>query len=369
MKLMKRSTRENIFRIKVIILFVLLQPLLLLTACIAKSGIERAKPTPTSSSYTVATPRLEHPLPLATPFLIPSPITLPSLTPTPVVPTLKGNLWNQITRLEDSMPIAGSEGFVIPGDDEKAAFSEIVIALKHRDIVRAAEIAAANNYKLFQYTDRKDKDAQSYMLRESDPIIKGWGLYFFRIGTSSNVVIEAPHPLSDENTPQIAMQLYRALDARALLIAGAHRDANRDGSSDITHASQTVFQAIHETLVSSDTPVVLQIHGFSAGKHPGYPQVVLGHNLDVLMNSQTPPAEPQTSAEQELLNRLADSLIAEEVSVGICDGNSWQDLCGEKNVQAKTMHGSVFIHIELDEAMRGRKSKMLISAITRVLAK
>ena len=104
---------------------------------------------------------------------------------------------------------------------------------------------------------------------------KGWGLFLFRRETGSNVIVEAPHPLYDQQTPSVAMSVYSALDARALLIAGAHRDANGDGAADAAHNPETAFQAIHSALVSSGSPVVLQFHSFAASKHPGFPQVVL----------------------------------------------------------------------------------------------
>lgn len=83
-------------------------------------------------------------------------------------------------------------------------------------------------------------------------------------------VIEAPHPLTDEGTPTVALAIYRVLNTHALLVGGAHRDANQDGSADVAHNPQTIFQVFHATF--GENAIVLQIHGFAANKHPDYPQ-------------------------------------------------------------------------------------------------
>jgi hypothetical protein len=173
--------------------------------------------------------------------------------------------------------------------------------------------------------------------------------------------VEAPHPLADERSDLIALDIYRALDARALLIAGAHRYANKDGSSDVAHVSDSIFQSIHEALLQetpgvSGVPVVLQIHGFAAENHLGYPSVVLGYGRTA------------SQAEIPLYKEIVDALAARGINAGICDKDTWLDLCGTRNVQGSVTEGLIFIHIELDEMMRHRDSP-LIAVLTQVFAK
>jgi hypothetical protein len=92
----------------------------------------------------------------------------------------------------------------------------------------------------------------------------------------------------------------------------------------------------------------LQIHGFSAAKHPDYPQVILNSN------------QIASSAE---LNRLADAFSAAGLQVGICVADCWKDLCGRTNVQLSSMEQGVFIHMELADTVRN-KNKVLLNAIT-----
>jgi hypothetical protein len=188
-------------------------------------------------------------------------------------------------------------------------------------------------------------------LRELKPIQRGWGLYALRINPSNNIIIEAPHPLFDRGTPQIALAFYRALDAKALLVGGgAHRYANLGIAADVAHNPVTIFHTLHLVLTHSEHPLVLQVHGFSAAKHPHYPQIILNSNYG------SSPAE---------LNRLADAFAAEGLRVGICVGQQWKDLCGRTNVQLSSMKQGVFIHIELVDSLR-HKNKAWLNAITRL---
>jgi len=312
---------------------------LLLAGCDASSTDSRALSTPIASSRPQ-------------PGVPPSPTAASTAAPPRLVPRrLDGDLLNQIAQLEAEMPRANSQGFVVPTDAEKTAFAEIVEKLQADDIDRAVEQAAEAAYELIQYVDRDDAHAMSWLLRESKPIRKGWGLYAIRRNAAQDVIVEAPHPLADEGTPAIAARLYRALQARALLVAGAHRQANADGTADAAHEAQTIFEALHESLTKSDSTIVLQVHGFAADKHAGYPQVVLGRD------------EARVDG---VLEKLAGTLRRKGVRVGICDGHVWTELCGEKNLQSQRSGPAIFIHLELDESVRAEPD-VLIAALKEAL--
>lgn len=256
------------------------------------------------------------------------------------------------------MPLAESGRFVVPKQTEQAAFSKIVSNLGAGGLVDAAELAGEYRYALVRYIDLGDEGAASYLLREEMPISRGWGLYVFREKMANNIIVEAPHPLADKQSDLTALNVYRALNARALLIAGAHRDANREGVADVSHTPDSIFQSVHESLLEkkpalSDVPLVLQIHGFSSKKHPGYPKVVLGFGQKI------------TQSEILLSRTLVDALTARGIQAGICEGNSWQDLCGTKNIQGSSPEDVTFIHIELDETIRN-DDDILIAVLAQV---
>jgi hypothetical protein len=180
------------------------------------------------------------------PKMTPTPTVPPTLTPTasPTLETIKGSFRNQVSLLEENMPRAKSEGYVVPTNEEQADFGKLVSLIINNKLASTADLLTQNNYRLNYYVDRGDEYSVSYLLREEKPIQKGWGLYAFRVDSTSNIIIEAPHPLYDRRTPSIALDVYRALDARALLIAGAHRNANDDGSADVAHAPDSIFQSV-----------------------------------------------------------------------------------------------------------------------------
>jgi hypothetical protein len=272
---------------------------------------------------------------------------LPSPT-APALAGLTGDLANQVARLETNMPRARSEGFVVPTDREKQAFGALAAKLAAGQPGLAAE---RYGYQVIRYTDREERGAESLMLSEQSPVQRAWGLYMFRIDPASNVIVEAPHPVSDEAISVIATCAYRALRARALLIAGARRDTNTDGSADVAHHTQSVFQAVHQAMAASGDALVLQFHGFAARRHNGYPQVVL--------------ASPQAGGGR-VMERIASALRDEGLTVGVCNRDSRLKLCGQTNAQALASGGSIFIHLELDESIR-RDAGALIAALERAL--
>jgi hypothetical protein len=290
------------------------------------------------------------------------PTSFPNSTPTaaPILDTIRGSFRNQISILEKNMPRAKSEGYLPPTNQEQADFAEIISMLGTGDLAHAVDLASSNDYTLNYYVDRGDNYAVSYLLREQRPIQKGWGLYAFRLDSTSNIIIEAPHPLYDKRTPTVAMDIYRALDARALLIAGAHRNANRDKSADVAHAPESIFQSVHialsrEIQTTSGEVVILQIHGFHSSNHEGYPQVVFGLG------------EKPLPKEIAIAQKIKDALSEQGISSGLClgVGSELEDLCAKTNVQGSAMTEARFIHIELDENIR-RNDDALINALMQV---
>jgi hypothetical protein len=294
----------------------------------------------------------------------PPTISPPGITPTAssVLDTIKGSFRNQITILENNMPRAKSEGYLPPSYQQQLDFGDLVSMIMTNDLPHAVDLATQNHYKLNYYVDRSDNYAVSYLLREQRPIQNGWGLYAFRLNSKSNIIIEAPHPLYDKRTPTVALDIYQALDARALLIAGAQRNANRDGSADVAHATESIFQSVHlaaaqETQSLSGDVIILQIHGFHTSKHNGYPQVVFGLGEEPLPK------------ELAIAEKIKKALSEQGIRSGICAGaeSSLQELCAKTNVQGSMTHEGAFIHIELDEKLR-KNDGAFIAALAEVFS-
>jgi hypothetical protein len=253
------------------------------------------------------------------------------------------------------MPRINTERYRIPSQSDLAAFAALVFDLQDRDLAAADKLVLQFHYSLTHFEDLGDGGDTSFLLQEVKPIEKGWGLYAFRLAPINNIIVEAPHPLADQTTDHVALDIYRTLKARALLVAGAHRQANRDGSADVAHAPESIFESVHEGLLRQyrttvGQPIVLQVHGFAGRKHAGYPAVVLGIGRR--------PSATQAA----LANRLISGLTSRGVLAAACTDELYEDICGTNNVQAASAGDGTFIHIELDESIRN-SDQTLLSAL------
>jgi hypothetical protein len=264
-----------------------------------------------------------------------------------------------IQQLEKTMPGSFTERYRIPSQADDGSFQEIVVDIENNELTQATQSASVYHYELLWLTDPKDSNAESYVLQERQPIERGWGLYFFRVLDASDIVVEAPHPIADENTAEVALDLYRVLHAKALLVAGAHRNANSDGSADPTHAQESIFQTVHTALFklgeeSAHPAIFLQIHGYDPETHPKVPHVVIGYNWK---------NDPQKDL---LLSKILSALQTNHITVGACQEKNYPGLCGTTNVQRQATAGGVFLHMELSPELR-RDDRAFISAIGQAL--
>ncbi len=258
----------------------------------------------------------------------------------------------KLQNLENTMPGPHTNTYRIPRLVDQQAFQALVKAVLQHDLPNAKQLANTVNYELLDLTDSASADAESYVLQETATPFQGWGMYFFRVLPASNIVIEAPHPITDENTVNVALHLYRSLHAKALLIAGARRDTNNDDSADVAHASESIFQTVHQTLFAEngqpDTTIIfLQIHGYAAEDHPTLPAVVIGYNW------QNDPAK------DALLNRIVSAMEANHLTVGTCHERDYSGVCGTTNIQRQVTNGGIFLHLELSAALRAHDAALV----------
>lgn len=257
------------------------------------------------------------------------------------------------------MPGANTEGFTAPDKLVEAVFGDIVMDMEQGKTEIAAVEASAYHYEILDVTTPGGGRTEYYILREMLPISRGWGTYIFQKDFVNDIVIEIPHPISDRNTPLVGLGLFKALNAKALLIAGTHRNANKDGMADTAHATDSIFQAVHLALVQEASQtyaevIFLQLHGFSSDRHPHFPQVIIGHNW------QSDPIKDR------LLNKLVQAMQDENIQVGVCPNKDFQDLCGTLNIQSLETKDQAFFHLELNESTR-QDDSAFVSALVKAL--
>jgi hypothetical protein len=235
-------------------------------------------------------------------------------------------------------------------------------------------------------------DCQILVLR-GDPKKNYVGTYLFRMNYKHNVIIEVPHPLHDLKTLDQGFDAFHVLEARALFVAGTHRNANEAESpcsileqkpnpfriSDVAHFTQNFFHAAHTSINDLDpNAIFISLHGF------GSAQTI---DVDLIVSNGTDVVD-----QHSLANKLAHEYIsiAQGFVAGSCnEAISNFPFCGTTNVQGRYTNNAEevcynsavsasnrFLHIEQSQSIRlGRDEQgypryyKVIDAINRTLPK
>jgi hypothetical protein len=166
----------------------------------------------------------------------------------------------------------------------------------------------------------------------------GWGSVLLR--TSSDLVVEVPHPGSDRFTARLGLALFHAIPTATLLIAGAHRN-----QADVAHRTDSLFHTVAQTLALPE----LQLHGFATDTAPGIDAVVSAGAGE--------HGEPH--------RRVEKALTQQGFRVG-----HHERLAGRTNAQgiAAAASGRPFLHLELAPPLRDRLRDRVVDAITKAVA-
>ena len=120
---------------------------------------------------------------------------------------------------------------------------------QQRDQLNSTSSAASIfNYQWSLINDDTDR----YMvLHEKDKKVKrGWGALWLRLGNARSYGIEVPRPGLELNTIETGAHLFDQLQARALIVAAAHPQANSDGSADVIYGiHENLFNLIRQVLI------------------------------------------------------------------------------------------------------------------------
>ena len=265
---------------------------------------------------------------------------------------------------------AGSNAYLVPSSDARDAFAAAVVAALSGDALKACGLPAS--YRTFSLRDGADEvlvvaelDASGHPAPE-----KYWGTYAARkpVPGTRPLIVEAPHPLFDANTPYESRAVFSEARADWFLMAGAHRCANDAASScvgtttacgggsapyresDTAHATSSPFFAVHAELSRSTDDTFLQLHGNAQS----CPDALISDSSGVYSDAGTTA-------------RLAVAIEAKGPSVGRCGldyPKSGCSLCGTDNVEGRMTAGSSdacttkgaqygrFVHLEQRPGLR-----------------
>ncbi|MFJ8626803.1 hypothetical protein ACIRD3_28745 [Kitasatospora sp. NPDC093550] len=176
---------------------------------------------------------------------------------------------------------------------------------------------------------------------------RGWGRIYLDLSTRPYWSVQVPHPVSDARTEALGVELFRAAPGGVLVLAGAHRRAGADGSSDVAHRSDTVFAAVVEALTGRGLPGI-QVHGFDEGSLPGQ---------DAVVSSGAGQAGPAAELTAAGLGRAG---------YAVC--RAWREKCGQlegtTNVEGRFAAGVgvPWLHVELGNGLRTEPARRAVVA-------
>lgn len=263
---------------------------------------------------------------------------------------------------------------------ELAALRQLVVALTNGAAPRAVGLARAAGYQLCRSL-------------EADPVVlllpqasDGRAPVIVRSGSARPLLVEAPHPFFEAGTLDQAEAIFERLEARAMLVAGAHRCASPAPlpclgstavcqrrpapfrSSDAGHAPASTFQVLHEALSELyPSAWALSLHGMS-----GVGLIVSnGSTLPVARDSPVALlAEALKSTYADLPISTCNEYAGGEIETLLCGttnaqgrySNGVADVCSELAVRASDR----FLHLEQSVAARARPEP-LYEALDRVV--
>lgn len=166
-----------------------------------------------------------------------------------------------------------------------------------------------------------------------------WGMWVFPKDAKALGVVEAPHPVFDGGSDDIATRVWAGTQTPTVLaVAGSHR-TNPDGTDqrDVAHNTESMWHQVTTHIAQPGLPE-LQLHGFGDSSMPGVGAVV---------SSGSSP--------------LSAGVVRTEAYIaaaGITTARQWDGsatkLIGMANIQgdAAALRGNPFLHIELSKTVR-----------------
>lgn len=190
-----------------------------------------------------------------------------------------------------------------------------------------AHAARKMDYQLLEYRHQVSGEKHLILL-ESPQAATYRGSYIFRLGATSQHLIQIPRPIYESNSFEYGVNLYERLQARALMIAGAHPYANADQSADILLRGnkENFFNLVYQGILrhQSQALSVVQVRAFS-------PMAESGLTFsDVMLAKSNADYHALTKQDQQLIQVLEQSQL------------SWQFVDGQPETAGYEISDSYF---------------------------
>ncbi|MFK0296126.1 hypothetical protein ACIQU6_37410 [Streptomyces sp. NPDC090442] len=223
---------------------------------------------------------------------------------------------------DDRRTVAGAVGLVLDGRRTEATRELATV-----DYALTVHVDAATGREYAEIADRSTRS----------PAPRGWGRVYVDLSAPVRWSVQVPHPVADQHTEVLGARALLSSPGGVLVIAGAHRDAGRDGAADVAHRRDTVFDAVCDELAARGLPGV-QVHGFADDSASDY---------DVI-------ASPGVGSVGRADGRLLAGALTDR-SFRVC--RAWVRSCpleGATNVQGQAAADRhvPFLHVEFANSVR-----------------
>jgi hypothetical protein len=208
-----------------------------------------------------------------------------------------GTLEELVICIAGQMPDQDSEGFVVPAEAVQGDWSGVVAQMlggQCDDIALPSSLGPV--YSIGTFTDGDNHRGYCVLMEILDEdsngkVDRGWGTFITNPAPSREINVQIAHPVFDTGTEVEGIGIFKGIDGRSYLMAGANREANSSPSacqagytdSDVAHNVANMFQpaavqlkSFYDTLGRSFT--VFQFHGMGSTTCPGV-DVYLTHGL------------------------------------------------------------------------------------------
>ncbi|MCU7873001.1 MAG: poly-gamma-glutamate biosynthesis protein PgsC/CapC [Candidatus Thiodiazotropha sp. (ex Lucinoma borealis)] len=185
--------------------------------------------------------------------------------------------------------------------------------------------AAANvlNYQLIRYRHQSTNEDFLILAEDETGDQHYWGSYVFRLSDTQNYLVQVPRPLYEVSSFEYGVSLFQRLNAKALLLAGAHPGTNTDGSADIIRLDNVVnlFSLVNQVVLreAGDAPMLV-VHSRALSRRG---RGALSHADALISRIEAPSSQSVTEA---LVNPVLDQLAMEGISYRFVEGE--QDTAG-----------------------------------------
>ncbi|MEV7183185.1 hypothetical protein [Kitasatospora sp. NPDC093102] len=241
----------------------------------------------------------------------------------------------------------GQSAYTAPDAGQRRALAEGVLGLLDGQAEQADRALARVGYRRTEFTEAATGRRVAELADATAESSRGWGRVYLDLSVRSAWSVQVPHPISDARTEALGVDVFRAAPGGVLVLAGAHRRAGADGSSDVAHRTDTAFAAVVEALAGRGLPGI-QVHGFDEGSLPGQDAVV------------SPGAGQPGPAAELTATGLGRAGYA------VC--RAWREKCGQlggtTNVEGRFAAGVgvPWLHVELGNGLRTEPARRAVVA-------